>query len=163
MKYLLINRHAKSPWNNFNISDHDRELNSQGVNDALSMGKRLLAKGISFNLIVTSSATRALTTSQLIASEINYPLDEIRVEKGIYGANSDDLKDMIHEIDNDVDSLAMFGHNPALHMLSEDLMGEKIRKFPTCSMSYFELKTDDWKKINKCDSKMLFFDHPNNG
>ena len=163
MKYLLINRHAKSPWNNFNISDHDRELNSQGVNDALSMGKRLLAKGISFNLIITSSAIRALTTSQLIASEINYPLDKIRVEKGIYGANNDDLKDIIHEIDNDVDSLAMFGHNPALHMLSEDLMEEKINKFPTCSMAYFEFKTDNWKEINNCDRKILFFDYPNNG
>lgn len=163
MKYLLINRHAKSPWNNFNISDHDRELNSQGVSDALSMGKRLLDKKISFNLIVASSATRALTTSQLIASEINYPLDEIRVEKGIYGANSDDLKDIIHEIDNDVNSLAIFGHNPTLHMLSEELSGKKIMKFPTCSMAYFEFKTDDWKKINKCDRKMLFFDCPNNG
>ena len=77
MKYLLINRHAKSPWNNLNVSDHDRELSEKGVSDALEMGGRLVKREVSFDLMISSTAIRALTTSQLIASRLNYPLYKI--------------------------------------------------------------------------------------
>ena len=162
MKYLLINRHAESPWSNFNVSDHDRELDSKGVSDASMMGKRLLNKEISFDLMLTSSAIRALTTCQLIASEISYPLYEICVKKDIYNSNIDSLKDIICKIDSSVNFLAMFGHNPVLHMLSEEFAEQKIDRFPTCSMAYFELKINSWKDLLQSEKKMLFFDYPEN-
>ena len=162
MKYLLLNRHAKSPWVNLNVCDHDRELNSKGVKDASMMGKRLLDREISFDLMLTSSATRALTTCQLIASEINYPLYDIYVNKDIYSSNKDSLKNIIFSTDNNINSLALFGHNPTLHMLSDELSSEKISKFPACSMTYFEFKTDKWTDLIKCERKMVFFDYPEN-
>ena len=162
MKYLLINRHAKSPWVNLNVSDHERRLSDKGVSDASMMGRRLRDRKISFDLMLTSSATRALTTCQLIATQINYPLYDISVNKDIYSSNSDSLKNIIFETDNNINSLALFGHNPTLHTLSEQLSAEKLSRFPTCSMVYFKFKTNDWSDLIKCERKMLFFDYPEN-
>ncbi len=162
MKYLLINRHAESPWSNFNVSDHDRELNAKGVSNASMMGQRLMDKKISFDLMLTSSAIRALTTCQIIASELSYPLYEICVKKDIYASNTDMLKNIIGEIDDKVQSLAVFGHNPTLHSLVEDFSNERLGKFPTCSMAYLELELKSWKEIESCKKRMIFFDYPSN-
>jgi len=162
MKYLLINRHAESPFSNFNVSDHDRELNSKGVSDASMMGQRLMDRKILFDLMLSSSAIRALTTCQVIASKVSYPLYEICVKKDIYSSNIDSLKDIICKTENSVNFLAIFGHNPTLHMLFEDLAERKIERFPTCSMAYFELKINSWKDLPDSKRKMLFFDYPEN-
>ena len=60
MKFLLLNRHANSPWKGQSVSDHDRELDEAGFNEADLMGKRLLDKGVSFDSMVTSSALSCL-------------------------------------------------------------------------------------------------------
>ncbi|HPI80787.1 MAG TPA: histidine phosphatase family protein [Cyclobacteriaceae bacterium] len=44
MKYLYLIRHAKSSWDNLEISDVDRPLNERGLRDAPYMGKRLKEK-----------------------------------------------------------------------------------------------------------------------
>ena len=81
MKHLLICRHAKSPWAALSVADYDRERNDEGSKEASDMGARLLDRKVFLDLILTSSATRALTTSQLIASEIKYPLEKIKTDK----------------------------------------------------------------------------------
>ena len=157
MKYLLINRHAKSPWLNLNISDHDRELNDRGFKDASDMGKRLFKKNISFDLMLTSSAARALVTCQLIASEIRYPIEKIEINSAIYGADIVGLKNIIKNTPNSIQSLAVFGHNPTLHGISEELHKKNILKFPTCSMLYVSFDTSEWRECFESENKSIFF------
>ena len=162
MKYLLINRHAKSPWNNLNVSDHDRELSEKGVSDALEMGGRLVKREVSFDLMISSTAIRALTTSQLIASRLNYPLYKIVENKDIYGADLDCLKKIIRRLEEEVVSVAMFGHNPTFHILAEHLSKSGIERFPTCSMIYVAFDTDDWANCFERNYETIFFDYPKN-
>ena len=160
MKYLLINRHAESPWSNFNVSDHDRELSDKGFKEASDMGKRLFKKNISFDLMLSSSATRALTTCQLIALEVKYPIEKIEVDSAIYGADVEGLKSTVQNISDDVKSLAVFGHNPTFHAISNELYEKNIPRFPTCSMLYMSFNTDEWGKCFESLNKSIFFDFP---
>ena len=64
MKTLFLIRHAKSSWKFHNLADHDRPLNKRGRRDAPEMGRRLSAKQIVPNTIVSSTATRAYTAAQ---------------------------------------------------------------------------------------------------
>ena len=162
MKHLLINRHAKSPWNNLNISDHDRSLNEKGVSDALEMGQRLANKNMSFDLMVSSTAIRALTTCQLIASKLKYPLDEIVQNRGIYGADLNCLKEIVQNFEKETTYVAIFGHNPAYHLLAEQLSGNGIERFPTCAMIYIAFEVEDWPNCFDSSCKVLFFDYPKN-
>jgi len=160
LKYLLVNRHAKSSWLNFNVSDHDRELNDKGFKDASDMGNRLSQKNISFDLMLTSSATRALTTCQLIALEIDYPIEKIEINSAIYGSEVEELKNIIKNTDDSVKSLAIFGHNPTFQALSEELYEKGIVKFSECSMLYILFEAQSWNQCFNADKKILFFDFP---
>ena len=47
------------------------------------------------------------------------------------------------------------GHNPALHLVFEELSQSRINKYPTCSFSSFSLNTN-WDKIapEKCKLRL---------
>ena len=160
MKHLLICRHAKSPWAALSVADHDRELNNEGFKEASDMGARLLDRKVFFDLILTSSATRALTTSQLIASEVKYPLGKIKTDKKIYGADVALLKEIISSTDKKVSSLAVFGHNPALTFFANELSNVAILKFPTCAMLSVSIDADSWKNCFNSSRETNFFDFP---
>ena len=67
MKQLLLIRHAKSDWDHPGLSDHDRPLNDRGRRDCPRMAEALRSRGITPDLIVTSTAVRAATTAEAIA------------------------------------------------------------------------------------------------
>jgi phosphohistidine phosphatase len=62
VKTLLILRHAKSSWSDASLSDHDRPLNKRGKGDAPKMGSLLRAEELTPDLIISSSAKRAIRT-----------------------------------------------------------------------------------------------------
>ena len=71
------------------------------------------------------------------------------------------LKDIISAIsDNQIASLAVFGHNPTAHIFAEELKGEEIDKFSTCAMIYVEFYTDSWKDCFNSKKTTIFFDYP---
>ena len=160
MKYLLLNRHASSLSAGFKMSDHDRELAQIGFKECELMGKKIRQKEISFDLMLSSSAIRAYVTCQLMASEMNYPIDKIQVCSNIYGANKDLLKSIIKNTSDHVDSLAVYGHNPAFHLLAEELYNENICQFPPCSMLYVSFDVVNWINCFEGNRKFIFFHFP---
>ena len=83
-KRITLLRHAKSNWKNASLADHDRPLNRRGSKAAPDMGKRLAGLGARPSLLLTSPAKRARETAQLIARELNYPLECIQSETELY-------------------------------------------------------------------------------
>ena len=162
MKRLLLARHANSPWKDANIPDHDRGLDDRGLKEASTMSKKLIDREAYFDSMLTSSALRAVTTCQVIASDLGFNMDNIEINKNMYGANCEELKQIIVQTDNRLGSLALFGHNPTFHTLSEFLYREAILKFPTCAMLYVIFFTKSWQNCFDSDRKVLFFDYPKN-
>ncbi|MAV64021.1 MAG: hypothetical protein CMG00_02395 [Candidatus Marinimicrobia bacterium] len=160
MKYLLLNRHAKSPWGGLKISDHDRELDSRGVDDSVIMGKKLHRKGILFDTMITSTAKRALTTCELIASEVGYPIEKIKLEAEIYQSDKNILKSIISKIDNNVNSVAIFGHNPTFHELADELSDSGISRFPVCAMLFVEFDAIRWSNLFTNSRREVFYLDP---
>ena len=160
MKYLLLNRHANSLSAGFKISDHERELSDIGFEECKLMGEKIRKKEISFDLMLSSSASRAFMTCRLIASEVNYPMDKIQVSRDIYGANKDLLKSIIKQTSDNIGALAVYGHNPAFHLLAEELYNKNINQFPTCSMIYVLFKVDCWINCFEGDRETIFLISP---
>ena len=145
------------------MNDHNRPLNDIGFKDASMMGKRLYDRGVSFDQMLSSTAIRALTTCQLIAAEINYSLESIKTNKEIYGADITTIKEIIAKTEsNKVESLAVYGHNPTLYFLVEEILGEHIEKFSTCSMLYVKFDTDKWTNCFNSKKEIIFFEFPEN-
>lgn len=160
MKTLILVRHAKSDWTNAESSDHDRTLNARGKKDAPVMAQRLKERIESLDNIVSSSATRALTTAQAFAIEFDIKEKNIQIEPALYLADIDAFYNIIATFDSDVKRVALFSHNPGITEFANLLTKVHVDDMPTCAM--YALKTDikDWKDFRTAPKDFLFFDYP---
>lgn len=162
MKTLYILRHAKSSWKFEELSDHDRPLNKRGRSDALLMGQELASRGVKPNMIMSSSAVRALSTATLVGKEMEYDADDIVVNEKIYGAGQEDLLDIVQEAPAEVQYLMIVGHNEAITDFANSLTPEHVASLPTTGIVALEFDCDSWYEISRENAKFLFYDFPKN-
>ena len=160
MKRLLICRHAKSSWKDPELRDFDRPLNKRGQRDAPEMGRRLAAHGLRPDLICSSPALRAMSTAQLYAGQVGYPLAQIRYDPLQYAATVPVLVRLLQEIDKRVQTLMLVGHNPESTALANLLGGLTIDNIPTAGIVALEFALDHWQGVHPGTGALLFFDYP---
>lgn len=162
MKTLILVRHAKSSWRDDSLADRDRPLNRRGERDAPEMGRRLAARGGPPDLIVSSPATRALTTARIIAEAVGYPVDGIREDERLYLASPPELLEAIRGLDDRHDRVFLFGHNPGLTELVNELSEPAIDNVPTCGVVELRLAADRWADLSPDTVRRADFDTPKN-
>jgi phosphohistidine phosphatase len=160
MKKLFLVRHAKSSWDDHNLSDFERPLNKRGRRDAPFMAKLISQQGLSPDLIISSPANRAVTTARFFSETFNYKFDELFLEPRLYEASGEDLLDVIYEIGNSFTNVMMFAHNPGLTDLANILTGKRIDNIPTCGIVSIGFNVDLWEEINSQNSELIFFEYP---
>jgi 2,3-bisphosphoglycerate-dependent phosphoglycerate mutase len=99
---LVLCRHGQSEWNLKNLFTgwKDPDLTALGIDEAKAAGRRLKAKGISFDIAFTSALSRAQKTCGLILGELGQPdLEVIRDQAlnerdygELSGLNKDDAR-----------------------------------------------------------------------
>lgn len=162
MKTLYLLRHAKSSWEFTDLSDHDRPLNKRGRKDAPLMGRELLSREIELDLILSSSAVRALTTASLVAKELEYDSHNIVIDEKIYGADKQELLEIIRQTTNDVNHLMVVGHNPVITDLANSLSPDHIADMPTAAVVCLRFDCPGWDEIGQENAALLFYDFPKN-
>ncbi len=160
MKTLYLVRHAKSSWNNANMSDHARPLNDRGKRDAPHMGERLRERTPQPSIIISSSAVRAESTATILAEAIDYPIEDLKIDERLYGAESNDVLVIIRELNDAIDCAMFVGHNPTFTHVINALSGSQLEEVPTCSMAVLTFPTNTWSKISQTQGELLDFDFP---
>jgi phosphohistidine phosphatase len=160
MKTLILVRHAKSSWENPSLSDHERPLNSRGLRDAPFMGKLLNEKGIKPDLIISSPAVRAATTAQYFANALDYPVKSIMYMEMIYGAGPKEILDMLNQMDDNLNCILLFGHNPDITALSNYLSDEAHGNLPTTGTICIDFDVDSWSNVGDESGTIRFFEYP---
>jgi len=160
MKKIVLIRHAKSSWDNSGLDDFERPLNPRGMKDAPEMSNILIEKIQKPDLIITSSAVRALTTANFFASAFNYPEENIIKDKTIYLASRQKVLEIVSKIDSKNDLIFLIGHNPTITELASFLSNATIDNLPTCAAVGIEFETNKWENISKSNSKLIFFEYP---
>ena len=143
MKTLFLVRHAKSSWKDNAQSDRDRPLKARGERDVLDMGKRLSRRNIVLDLIKSSPAVRALATAKVIAKALDYKRKKIVVDGRLYGGTANELIEIISELDDSLDRVMLFGHNPELTDLAHRFSAD-ITHMPTCAIAAFTFDCKTW-------------------
>lgn len=160
MKHLTIIRHAKSSWKNEALPDVLRPLNKRGKRDAPMMGERLARRGLEASVLISSPATRALATAEVIADAIGYPPEEIRVDDDLYGANLFALLDIVQGLDGAVDSVILLGHNPGLAELVDYFSPRLIGNLPTCGIVELAFDVVAWRDVGEAEPVSAYVDYP---
>ena len=100
MKTLLLMRHAKSSWKEENLSDHERPLKKRGRKDAKKIAKVIDKNDLFPELILSSTATRAMETVDVIVENLEYE-NEIRYLDELYMGEPEDFVNALRNLDND--------------------------------------------------------------
>lgn len=133
---LILLRHAKSDWSG-GEADVDRPLADRGRRQAPETGAWLAENAGGIDLAVVSSALRARSTWELVAARLDVP-PEARYDDRAYGASSDELLEIIHELPEDAATVVLVGHNPGLEDLVTVLTGEWT-PMPTSALAVMTL------------------------
>lgn len=160
MKTIYLIRHAKSDWNNTDITDYNRTLNKRGKNDAPFIGKKLTELNPSIDLIISSPAQRALETVKLLSKELRYDFDKVNFDKSIYNSSYLNLNEITNKIDNNLNSIAIVGHNPGLTNFSNYLTNNYIDNIVTCGIVKIELEIESWMEIVEGIGSKVFYIYP---
>lgn len=160
MKKLILIRHAKSSWDNTSISDKERPLNARGKKAAPFMAEILKKKNINIQLFITSPAERAFATAKKFADILDYPRNKILIVEKLYGATTYEILEIVNDLDNNLECVAIFGHNPDLTQFNNFLSDTYIDNIPTTGIVLLNFEVDTWKEIGRGVGKLQFFDYP---
>lgn len=158
MLKLYLLRHAKSSWQQPNLSDFDRPLNDRGKRDLREMGRRLRARGASPRRIIASPAARTAATARAIADALDMQPGQVEYDQRLYLAGPDDILELLGE--RDEVELMLVGHNPGFTQLAGLLSGVSIDNMPTCSYAEIVFDAGSWSGIRHGLGKLLTFDWP---
>lgn len=145
MKTLLILRHAKSSWKQPGLADHDRPLNGRGKRDAPRMGRLLLEEGLVPDLILSSSAARALATAEAVADESGAEAPD--VWRSLYHAEPEAYLSLLRELGAEAETVMVVGHNPGMEELVYALT-DRSERMPTAALAQVQLPIEDWSMIS---------------
>ena len=156
MKTLLVMRHAESDGRAAVGSDHETPLAGRGIEAARMMGQFLSEAGTVPDLILSSTAIRAVTTAEL-ASEAGGWDCEITTSQDLYASALERVLEVIGDIDDGVDRLLIAGHEPTWSSLVTWLIGGGRVRMPTAAVACLVLPLGGWIDLAPatCDLRWL--------
>lgn len=138
-RILYLVRHAEAVTAR-DGTDKLRALTQRGESDALQLATYIKEKNSNLNLILTSPATRALTTAQIIARQLSYDLKNIRVEDSIYSARKLEILKLLTNLTDPIHQVMLVGHYPTIvelyNYLSENESKQTMKPAEMCSLAF---------------------------
>ncbi|MBX2828190.1 MAG: histidine phosphatase family protein [Flavobacteriaceae bacterium] len=146
MKTLYMVRHAKSSWKH-DVIDHKRPLKGRGRRDGVLVSEYLSDKIMSPQRIVTSGATRALSTASYFKKAFNTPDSDFEINNDLYDFSGHNVMDIIKGLDNTLNRVMIVGHNHAFTSIANMLGNTYIDNVPTCGFIELQFESDSWGDI----------------
>lgn len=162
MRSVLLIRHAKSSWENFEVSDFDRPLNDRGKRDAPAMADRLKKRGIQPDLLLVSTAKRTRKTADSFIAAWSLPASQISYVDELYLASPATLQKILTELPGQINNVAIISHNNGLTDFANELTDVRIDNIPTCGIFAIRAAIDNWSQFTEGQKEFWFFDYPKN-
>ncbi len=160
---LVLLRHAKSAYPN-GVVDHDRPLAPRGVRQAGLAGDWLRANLPVVDLVLCSTATRARQT--FARTSLDAP---VRYLDRLYDASPATVTREINGVADEVGTLLVVGHEPAISAVAIGLAGvdgtdteaaERVsEKFPTSALAVLEVHCR-WQDVESGAAALVRFHVP---
>lgn len=146
MKRLILVRHGKSSWKH-DVADDERPLKKRGYKDGKLVAgafEKFFSKPVK---VWSSPAVRALETATIFKEKLQIEDRDFSIKSSLYTFNKNQLLDQISQCDPRVDKLMIFGHNPAMTFLANQLGDQNFDNIPTTGLTVIDFQTDSWDKL----------------
>ena len=124
------------------------------------MASRFHKTGHHIDLIISSPATRALTTATGFAKRLRIAQENFVLEDEFYHASTRTIKNRLSQVGDQYDSVMIFGHNPGLTSLIESLSDFNLYNLPTCAVCGISFDIETWKSILNTEGTKFYYDYP---
>jgi phosphohistidine phosphatase len=166
MLRLMLLRHAKSARPP-GVDDHERPLAERGRQAAPLIGRHMAGNGLVPDLAIVSSARRAQETWALVAQSFATSIVR-RDEARIYEAAPAAILSVIREVEPEIATLVLVGHNPGFERLAAELIGggneaDRARlaeKYPTAGLAVIDFDANRWSDVGRADGTLVAFVTP---
>ena len=145
MKSIILFRHGQAQ-NGWLYEDYDRPLTHSGVLEADKMGHHLSGKNESPDLVITSSAIRAMTTAEIAIVSGNWDCP-LHTKSEIYGGPPLFLLSLIKKQNNKYSTICLVGHEPNFSSFITLLTDIPKVIFPTASMVRIDFNVVRWNDV----------------
>ncbi len=156
MKQLLLIRHAKATHESGYV-DFERPLKYSGLQDAAIIAGRLQEYSVIPQLLIASPALRTLSTANVFAEHLS--LSPPETDKRIYEADLDALVDIVNELPDSHNFIALVGHNPGFSQLVYHLTSDVI-EMETCGVALIAFETNKWSAVGKFSGSVAYYTSP---
>ena len=141
---LVLMRHAKSSWD-AGFADHERPLNDRGEEAAARMGRWLVSQGVTPDIILCSTATRAHRTAALVAGEID-PCVGVQAVKQLYLSLPQDIFEVVATATENASTVLVVAHNPGISSAVEEC-ANVATVMPTAAAAVIDFEIDQWSDL----------------
>jgi phosphohistidine phosphatase len=157
-RQLLLMRHAKSSWDNANMTDHDRPLAPRGRRAAPEMAEWLVKNGYVPEVIRCSTACRARETADFVLNHLpkKIPIDVLGV---LYHAPPETLKGVAAQVAPEVSRVLLVAHNPGMYELLNEFTSHDT-PFPTAAIACLEAESSTWGDFFSREPQLKFLITP---
>lgn len=141
MRRLILMRHAKSSWKDFN-TDHERPLSARGRRDAPRVAARLVELGWEPDRVLYSDSRRTTETWQRMARRFTVE-PELDARRSLYLGGLRPLEQALLQTPSSVRTVLALGHNPDWERAVAHLCGRPVR-MTTANAALLELPDLPW-------------------
>lgn len=156
MKELILVRHGKSSWD-YDVKDADRPLKERGIRDAHRIAKNVAPRLQDVDAVFSSPANRALHTCMILMREVGIPLDKLRIDKQLYDFSGNSVRNFVHNLEDHLGRVLLFGHNNALTHLVNDWGNKYVDNVPTSGLAHLSFEVSTWAEVAFGKTEMMVF------
>lgn len=160
MKKIILVRHGRAEDQTSGISDFERSLTVKGKVISGLMGRKLKEKEDNPGQFITSPAFRALETALIFAAEMEIPAEKIRMETSLYQADFNIFLNLVKNLDQETETITVFGHNPAFTEIADKLAAEGCEFMTKTSVICISFRTKTWTGVKPKSGKTEYFLKP---
>ena len=136
MRYLTIQRHAKSSWDG-DEDDFNRPLNHRGAKDAPAMAQWAVDHLPPPDVVLSSSAVRARTTAAEVVEAFGLAEDRFMTDEQLYLASPRTLRTAWEAVADTYAHVWLVAHNPGMTWFFNELSSRPMDNFVTGAVAHF--------------------------
>ncbi|PRY37593.1 phosphohistidine phosphatase [Spirosoma oryzae] len=153
---LYIVRHAKAEDRATFMSDHDRELISEGIMAAARIGRFLREKTVQPDQIVSSTAPRARDTAKVVAEQIGFDREQIQLDDALFEGGPKAYLAAVNRLPASAQSAMIVGHNPDVSYFAEFLTHQSVGSMSKGAVVAVQFEGLSWAEISGRTGSILF-------
>ncbi len=141
-------RHGEAENPQVQLQDHDRALMTLGKEQAKSTAQKIAGLAWLPQQVMCSSALRTVQTAGIACETWGISKQELLINANLYLAPETTISEIIRQLDNHLDTVAIVGHNPGASHAIDYLTGQFCGLSTGCA-ALIQFEIDDWEVVAK--------------